>query len=151
MISGRAIVFLLTLSLILLFAQCGQKESVIAPNIAALLGTWQLVEPDSTYDVTLTFAYDSRNPPQDITPFNVTGKASVNSYSARLFATLDGTLSADNVASTDMAGSPQALQFERVYFDNLGTVARYELPAPNQLRMYHGGKQPGVLVYKRIK
>lgn len=136
--------------LLLLLTQCGPKESVVAPNVAALVGTWQLIEPDSSYSVTLQFAYDTRNPPQDITPFNGSGKASVNTYTLRLFATLDGTMSADNLANTDMAGSPQAMQFEKTYFGSLSAVARYELPTQNRLRIYHGGQQPGVLVYKRI-
>ena len=136
--------------LLTLMVQCGKKEVVIAPTIAALEGTWQLIEPDSTHQVTLQFAYDSRNPPHDVTPFNASGKASVNKYSLRLFATVDGTLSGDNLASTQVAGSVEATQFEQTYFDNLITVARYELPTQTQLRLYHGGKQPGVLVYKKI-
>lgn len=144
---------LLSIGVALLFlgltTRCGKKESVVAPNIAALVGTWQLIEPDSTYGATLQFAYDSRNPPQDITPFNASGKAAVNSYTLRLFATLDGTMSSDNLANTDVAGSSQAGQFERQYFAGLNSVARFDLPAPNRLRLYHGGNQPGVLIYKK--
>jgi hypothetical protein len=149
MIVFRTISAVTALLFLILTAQCSKKESVVAPNIAALVGTWRLIEPDSTYGVTLQFAYDNRNPPQDVTPFNASGKAAVNGYTLRLFATLDGTLSADNLGSTDMAGSPQAMQFEQAYFDKLNTVARFDQPAPNRLRLYHGGKQPGVLVYQK--
>ncbi|MBD2752183.1 META domain-containing protein [Spirosoma validum] len=145
---------LLSVSIALLFlgltTRCGKKESVVAPNIAALVGTWQLIEPDSTNGVTLQFAYDSRNPPQDITPFNVSGRAAVNGYTLRLFATLDGTMSADNLGYTDMAGSPQAMQFEQTYFASLNAVARFDLPTSGRLRLYHGGSQPGVLTYKKV-
>ena len=150
MISHRAISVVIATLFLFFMVQCGKQESVVAPTIAALIGTWQLIEPDSTYGVNLQFAYDTRNPPQDITPFNASGKSSVNTYTVRLFATLDGTLSAENLGNTEIAGSPQAIQFEQAYFDNLKTVARYELPTNNQLRLFHGGKQPGVLVYKRI-
>lgn len=138
------------LLLLMLTTQCNKKESVVAPTIAALVGTWQLVEPDSTYNVTLQFAYDTRNPPQDITPFNASGKASINTYTVRLFATLDGTLSADKLVSTYKAGSPEATKVEQTYFDGLSAVARFELTASNQLRLYHGGSQPGILIYKKV-
>lgn len=137
--------------LIILTSRCSQEESAVAPNVAALIGTWRLIEPDSTYGVTLQFAYDPRNPPQDITPFNAGGKSSVNAYTVRLFATIDGTLTADNLGSTEIAGSPKAMQFEQTYFDNLKAVARYELSTQNRLRLYHGGQQPGVLVYEKMK
>lgn len=138
--------------LLLLFTtQCSKKDLSVPPTIAALIGTWQLIEPDSTYGVTLQFAYDPRNPPQDITPFNAGGKSAVNAYTVRLFATIDGTLTADKLGSTEIAGSPKAMQFEQTYYANLKAVARYELSTQTQLRLYHGGQQPGVLVYEKMK
>ncbi|GAB2599417.1 hypothetical protein GCM10027190_54250 [Spirosoma areae] len=116
-----------------------------------MVGTWRLVEPDSTYNVTLEFAYDTRNPPQDITPFNASGKSSVNTYTVRLFATLDGLLSADDLVNTDIAGDPKAMRFEQSYFGNLKAVARYEITNTTRLRLYHGGDQPHVLVYEKVK
>ncbi|RYF62746.1 MAG: hypothetical protein EOO39_29755, partial [Cytophagaceae bacterium] len=118
---NRPIAFLL---LLLLTSQCSQKEAIVAPKIATLIGTWKLVQPDSTYDVTLEFAYDSANPPHDITPFLANGKASVNTYTLRLFATLDGVLVADNLASTNVAGTPDAMAFEQTYFTNLKAAVR---------------------------
>lgn len=147
----RAIRVYVVLLLAVLTTHCGKRDSVVAPTIAALEGTWRLIEPDSTYRVTLQFAYDTRNPPQDITPFTASGKAAINDYNLRLFATVDGTLSAENLGSTKVGGSAQAMQFEQLYFDNLTTAARYELPTQTRLRLYHGGKQPGVLVYEKIK
>lgn len=146
----RPIRFIAACLLLLFTAQCSEKESVVAPNIAALIGTWRLVEPDSTYSVTLQFAYDTQNPPQDVTPFNASGKSSVNTYNVRLFATIDGTLSSDKLGSTEVAGTPKAMLFERTYFDGLKAVARYELSTQNRLHLYHGGPQPGVLVYQKL-
>ncbi len=137
---------------IILTSQCKQEETVVAPQIANLIGTWRLVEPDSSYAVTLTFAYDMENPPHDITPFLASGKAQVNTYTLRLFATLDGMMSADDLASTKVAGSPEAMKAEQTYFTNLKAAVRYELTTDNsQLRLYHGGEQPHLMVYKRMK
>lgn len=136
--------------LLFVLSQCGSSEPKLAPKIAELIGTWQLVEPDSTYAVTLTFALDTNNPPHDITSFKASGKSSVNEYNLNLFAAIDGMMLADQLGSTKIAGSPDAMQFEQTYFTNLRATARFELPTPNQLRVYHGGSLPRVLVYKKI-
>ncbi|MFD2932170.1 META domain-containing protein [Spirosoma flavum] len=141
---------IVSLLLLLLLSQCSQKETVVAPQIAHLIGTWRLVEPDSSYAVTLHFAYDKDNPPHDITPFLASGKSSVNSYTLRLFATLDGMMSADNLASTKVGGTPEATTFEKTYFANLEAAVRYELTADNRLRLFHGGAPPHIMVYKRM-
>lgn len=142
---------LIVISLVslLIMTQCGHEEPVLAPNVESLIGTWRLVGPDSTYGTTLKFALDTANPPLDITPFNASGKASVNSYTLRLYATLDGTLSADHLGYTDMAGSQESMKFEQTYFKNLNAVARFELPKPNRLRIYHGGELPHVMEYEK--
>lgn len=150
MFLSRLVQVSLVLLLLTLTTHCGKKDAVVAPAVAALEGTWRLIEPDSTYRVTLQFAYDTRNPPQDITPFNANGKAAINDYTLRLFATVDGTLSAENLGSTKVGGSVEAMKFEQLYFDKLTTAARYELITQTRLRLYHGGKQPGVLVYEKI-
>lgn len=144
---NRPIVFLLIL---LLASQCSQKEAIVAPKIANLIGTWKLIEPDSSYAVTLQFVYDSANPPHDITPFLATGKAPVNTYTIRLFATLDGVLVAENLANTDVTGPPDAMVSEKAYLTNLKAVVRYEVTTNDLLRLYHGGAQPHVMVYKRM-
>lgn len=145
--TNRIIIWLLFL---LLTNGCSQKESVVAPQIASLLGTWQLIEPDSSYAVTLNIAYDTANPPHDVTPFKATGKSSVNDYSVNLFATLDGMLSADELGSTKKAGPPEAMIVEQTYFTNLKAAVQYKIITNNQLRITHGGSQPHVLVYKRL-
>jgi hypothetical protein len=117
--------------------------------LANLLGTWELVGADSAYNVSIAFSYDDRNPPIDITPFLTTGKSAVNQYSARMFATIDGTMQINELANTEIAGSPAAMQFEAAYFDKLRTVVRFESPMQNELHLYHGGSSPGMLVFRK--
>ncbi|GAB4015685.1 META domain-containing protein [Spirosoma koreense] len=140
-------------SLLLVFlTQCGKKEdTVLAPNIAPLVGTWQLTEPDSAYTVTLVLALDTDNPPHDVTPFIASGVSSINEYGARMFAVLDGTMTFDQLSSTKKAGPTQAMTYEQTYFNNLRAVVRYELPTATQLRLHYGGEKPGTLIYKKIK
>lgn len=135
---------------ILLLTGCGSKEVELAPQIKRLIGTWKLVEPDSSYAVTLQIEYDTANPPHDVTPFLVTGKSSVNEYNLRLFATIDGMMSADNLSSTKKAGTPEAMKFEQAYFTNLRAVVQYKLVTEKRLQLLHGGEQPHVLVYEKL-
>lgn len=133
----------------ILTTQCRQKEITLAPNIEKLIGTWRLVEPDSAYAVTLTFALDTDHPPHDVTSFKVSGKAAVNNYSLRMVAAIDGMLSSDNLLTTEIGASPQIMVFEKNYFRGLNATVRYDLPAENRLRLYYGGLQPGVLIYQK--
>ncbi|GAB3892575.1 META domain-containing protein [Spirosoma agri] len=144
---NRLAVSLLLLAIVL---GCGKREHEVAPVLANLLGTWQLTKPDSSFAVTIQFTYDNRNPPIDITPFLASGKSSVNDYTARMFATVDGTMQINEVVSTEKAGSGAAKQFEQEYLANLATVVRFESPTATQLYLYHGGPKPGVLVYKKL-
>ncbi|MBN8823981.1 MULTISPECIES: META domain-containing protein [unclassified Spirosoma] len=146
-----SVIYLSISCLLLLIStvQCKRSESELAPKIAGLIGTWKLVEPDSTYDVTLVFALDTAHPPQDVTSFKASGKAGVNAYTLNLFAAIDGMMMADQLNSTYKAGTPVAMQFEQSYLKNLKAVARYELTTDHQLRLYHGGDQPRVLVYEK--
>lgn len=145
----------LSITRILFFASfialngCKSKDIVLSPKIASLVGTWRLVEPDSSYPVTLVFALDTDNPPLDITPFLANGKSSVNDYSVRLFATIDGMMSADGLGSTKKAGSLEATAFEQRYFTNLRAVVRFDLVTPDRLRLQHGGESPHFMIYER--
>lgn len=141
--------FLLISSLVVLNG-CRSKDIVLAPQIANLVGTWKLVEPDSSYAVTLVFALDTANPPLDITPFLASGKSSVNDYNVRLFATIDGVMSAENLGSTEKAGTPEATKFEERYFKNLKAVVRFEMLTPDRLRLQHGGESPYAMIYRRL-
>lgn len=143
-------IFLLFSSLVVLNG-CKSKDVILAPQIASLVGTWQLVEPDSSYAVTLVFTLDTANPPLDITPFLASGNSSVNDYNVRLFATIDGMMSAENLGSTQRAGTSDATKFEERYFTNLKAVVRFDMITPDRLRLQHGGESPHVMTYKRIK
>ena len=137
--------------ILLSLTRCGSKEVALAPQITNLIGTWRLVQPDSSYAVTLEFAFDTANPPHDVTPFLASGKSPINDYTLRLFATIDGMMSADDLSSTKRGGTPDAMTFEQTYYKNLRAVARYELTTNNQLRLYHGGDLPRVMVYEKVK
>ncbi|GAB3981257.1 hypothetical protein GCM10028806_50650 [Spirosoma terrae] len=139
----------LALLLFALFAGCGKRNREVAPALANLIGTWQLADSDSSYAVTLEFAYDDRNPPIDITPFLASGKSSVNQYSARMFATIDGTMQINELANTEIAGTSAAMQFEANYFAKLRSVVRFEETSSNELRLFHGGSTPGSLLFKK--
>lgn len=135
---------------ILLLVQCNREERGVAPGVAQLVGTWQLVTPDSAYAVTLLLALDTANPPNDIVHFKANGKSAINTYNAFLSAAVDGLMVVTNVASTKIGGSSEATTVEEAYFTSLRTVVRYELSADNRLRLYYGGDKPGVLVYRKV-
>lgn len=141
---------LLASFVILLMAQCSREEREVAPNVAKLVGTWQLVAPDSAYAVTLLLALDTVNPPNDIIHFKASGKSAINTYTAFLSAAVDGLMVVTSVGSTKIGGSPEATAVEQAYFSSLRDVVRYELTTDNRLRLYHGGDRPGVLVYRKI-
>ncbi|MBC3783631.1 META domain-containing protein [Spirosoma utsteinense] len=136
---------------ILSLAQCNQEKREVAPSVAKLAGTWQLLGPDSTYATTLVFALDTANPPNDIIHFSAAGKAAVNTYNGFLSAAVDGLMIFTSVGSTKIAGPPAAMQFEQLYLASLREVVRFELPTDSQLRLLHGGEKPGILVYKRVQ
>lgn len=144
-------VALVALLLIVSMTGCGKEEVELSPKITNLIGKWRLTEPSSAYGVTLEFTYDSANPPHDVTPFLVNGMSSVNDYNIRFFAAIDGMMTTSNLSSTKKGGSTDAMQFEQTYFENLRAVVRYELPTDNQLRIYHGGSEPHLLIYERVK
>lgn len=143
--------FLLMLIMAGALVQCHRAEPVLAPAIVSLIGTWRLVEPDSTYGVTLTIELDTKNPPHDVTPFLASGKSPANEYTLQLFVSIDGMMLSDNLSTTERGGTQQAMTFEKRYYANLRAAARYELPVPNRLRLYHGGETPYVMVYEKIK
>lgn len=138
-------------SLLIIFQCCKGEDPVLSPKVAQLVGTWQLVEPDSSYNVTLEFALDSANPPNDVTPFKAKGKSSVNAYDGFFSAAVDGLMILVRLGNTEIAGSLEATQFEKAYFESLRNVVRYEVTDKNRLRLFHGGTKPGILVYKRIE
>lgn len=138
--------------LFVLLSGCSKdKEPVVALKVVPLIGTWQLISPDSSYGITLSFVVDRNNPPVDVTPFIVDGRSSVNTYNGRIYAAADGMMYTSSLGSTKVAGTSAAMQFEETYLANLKTVARFEVTAQDQLRLYHGGDKPGILIYARLK
>lgn len=135
---------------ILLMTQCGSDNREVAPGVAKLVGTWQLVGPDSAYAVTLVLALDTAKPPKDVIHFIANGKSTINTYGGFLSAAVDGLMVFTDVNSTKIGGSPDATNVEQTYFTDLRAVVRYELQADNRLRLYYGGNSPGVLIYKKI-
>ncbi|AQG81496.1 META domain-containing protein [Spirosoma montaniterrae] len=130
---------------------CQQSDYQMAPNVARLVGTWQLRDSTTVYAPTLQFELDTENPPLDITPFKASGKASVNTYNGRLSASLDGMMVVTGLGQTKIGGSPEAMRFEQTYFANLKSVARFKTTEDDRLYLYFGNPQPGTLIYERIK
>lgn len=137
--------------LLISLAQCRQRESELSPQIASLVGTWRLVAPDSTYKTILTIELDTANPPHDITPLLANGQSAINAYTLRLFAAIDGTMSSESWSTTEIAGAQTAMAFEQTYFRNLRAVVRYQMTPENRLYLYHGGSQPRVLTYEKVR
>lgn len=55
------------------------------------------------------------------------GRSAVNSYGGRYAVLPGGRMLIDSVYSTEMAGTPEAMAAEAVYFELLGSVKRYAL------------------------
>ncbi|WP_435352783.1 META domain-containing protein [Emticicia sp. SJ17W-69] len=146
----------LTITLIissLLMMACG-KESVEAanPNLSALstsglLGQWKFKGYADgkvpAYDVTLEFKdEEGKN--------TLNGRSSVNFYFAT-FETNDATktMTISTIGSTKIAGTPEANQFEMVYYERLRNVAHYELKTNNTLLLYLSNPAKEVMYFER--
>lgn len=73
------------------------------------------------------------------------GTGGVNSFSGPYEATGDGALTFGPLASTLMAGPPEAMEVEAAVFGHLGTVTRYDTDGAT-LRLY-GADGRGLLAY----
>lgn len=155
----KTILIALLTGMLVSAAGCEEKETILPPDADRLEGEWQLAEPTSTYVVTLRFTDKKRFVDALKTPvtYQLAGRASVNQY----FATAsigagarydtESQFSVSTIGATKMAGPPEAMAFETDYFQKLGKVERYELTNRNQLKLYYGGENPGLLVYEKIK
>ena len=139
----------LVIALLLLINACRSESATLAPNVAQLVGIWELREPLSPYTTTLQLAFDTANPPRDITPFLVSGKVAVNPYDGRLSAALDGMMVFTKLGNAPVGTSASA-SFGQTYLANLKSVVRYEVFAPNRLRLHYGSPQPGVLEFEKL-
>lgn len=124
----------------LLMIECTEKTIEAADaNLSAasksdLLGQWKFKSytdgktPD--YDVTLEIKDEEGK-------FTLNGRSSVNFYFASIEADeTKKTMTLPVLGSTKIAGTPEANQFEMVYYDRLRNVERYEIKDKNTLVFY---------------
>lgn len=130
---------------------CQRDAPQLAPNVARLVGTWQLRQSTIATPVTLQLSLDTANPPQDITPFLLKGQAPVNTYSGRLSAGLDGTMVCTRLEATEITGTTAANQTEQTYLANLKSAVRFAVTDENRLSLFYGNPQPGALEFDRVK
>ena len=138
-------------TLLMSFSGCEREEVNQPVNIAGLVGNWKLIEPGS-FDVTLVIepvAQTWEKLPVQL--LGLSGKSAVNTYNSSLSCKdrSKPEIIISEIGATKMAGSSEAMQFEKAYFANLKAVNRYELTSNNRLRLYYDGMQPGTLVYEK--
>jgi hypothetical protein len=143
----NCLIFFFTL---LLLTQCRSGETKIDPGMARLIGNWTLTDATSSGSVTLKIALDAANPPHDITPFLASGKGLLNEYSARFYGSIDGKISADTFTNTEVNGASETVLAEKIYFSQLTRLVRYQLVSDNELKLYYGGTQSGVLTFAKM-
>ncbi len=141
---------------LLITAACKPEETVVPAEPEQLAGDWKLIEPVSTYQISLRLAQDTATLSVIPFGFRLSGESSINCYSG-VFSYNAGNLmdarsqvAISRFGSTQRGGSSEAMQFEQVYFTHLRAANRYDLTDQNHLRLYYGGAQPGVLVYNRM-
>ncbi len=146
----------LTITLIissLLMIACTEKNIEVADaNLSALstsglLGQWKfkgyLDGKTPAYDVTLEFKdEEGKN--------TLNGRSSVNFYFAT-FETNDltKTMTVSEIGSTKIAGTPEANQFEMVYYERLKNITRYEFKTNNTLLLYLSNPAKEVMNFER--
>jgi len=135
----KKLTMLLIISSLLIIA-CTQKAIEAADanlselNTSSLLGQWKFKGYSDgkapTYDVTLEFKEEEGKN-------TLNGRSSVNFYFAS-FETDESkkTIELSVLGSTKIAGTPEANQFEMVYYDRLRNVERYEFKDKNTLVFY---------------
>ena len=135
---------------LLLLCQCKQRAVEPPPAIAALVGTWTLMQPDSAASTTLSFSLDTANPPHDIVSFYVQGKGLQHPYKGRMYATVDGTMQIQELTQTASTDSGlTSLQIDRLYLTKLGSTARFNQLSDGTLQLYFGSPSSGILSYKK--
>ena len=110
---------------------------------ASLAGTsWQLsawsASSSDPSDFNITANFDDAS---------VGGRSAVNTYGADYTASSDGDLRITQIVSTQMAGSPEAMHAEELYFNLLGEVRSYRMTAETLIMTDAGGHD--VLVFDR--
>jgi heat shock protein HslJ len=131
-----------------------KKETIETTNMSLaaltttdLIGQWKFVgyadKKIPLYEITLEFKNEeSKN--------TFSGRSSVNFYFAS-FATDESkkTMSVSGLGSTKIAGSPEANQFEMIYFERLRNIERYEFNDKNSLILYLSNPVKEVMYFER--
>jgi heat shock protein HslJ len=109
-------------------------EKGVAPD-ADLVGSWTLAAIDGE-------AVEAVGATPDLRVFEdgkVAGVAGVNRFNAEIQAT-DGRVLFGPVATTKMAGPPEAMELENTYLARLGAVSSYEVEG-DTLRLWAGDNE----------
>ena len=117
------------------------QEVSDAAVLDGLVGAWVLVTVDGE-----PVPEVGKQPTMEISDDGtVRGVGGVNRFSTRV-EVADGRLSFGPTAATKMAGPPEAMDLESLYFTRLGTVLNYEIDGET-LRLW--ADENGALVFKR--
>ncbi len=108
-----------------------------------LVGAWRLVTVDGG-----PVPEVGKQPTMEISEDGtVSGVGGVNRFNTRI-EVVDGRLSFGPTAATKMAGPPEAMDLESVYFTRLGAVSTYEIDGET-LRLWAGDNE--ALVFERFE
>jgi len=105
----------LLISLLMFFSGLFGCKSLA--NTSWELTAWS-VSAHNPQDYTFTLAFDTKT---------FSGQSAVNSYGGQYTAFKDGRLIISGIYSTEMAGTPEAMATETVYFELLNSAKRYKL------------------------
>ncbi|GAA4449267.1 hypothetical protein GCM10023189_08490 [Nibrella saemangeumensis] len=112
-------------------------------GVNQLIGHWRLIEPASSYTVTMDITPDSSQGGNN--RYRINGLSSVNYYFSSLTVSGSDAVALETIGATKRGGSAEAMQFEQSYFNKLKAVNRYQLSG-NRLTLYAGSER---LVYER--
>ncbi len=156
LLNGKIKMAKLTITLIissLLMIACTQKTieaanaSLSSLSTSGLLGQWKFKSysdaKSPVYDVTLEIKDEEGK-------YTLNGRSSVNFYFAS-FETDESkkTITLSGLGSTKIAGTPEANQFEMVYYERLRNVVKYELKDRNTLIFYLSSPSKEAMYFER--
>jgi heat shock protein HslJ len=114
----------------------GEEQPVLNGTSWTLTG-WAEVDPvPSQVTITAEFADD-----------RVAGQAGVNRYHASITSATDGSLQVDQVATTRMAGPPEAMTAEAAYLRRLQAASSYRIDGDSLVVLDGDGRSS--LTYSR--
>jgi len=111
--------------------------SATLANTEWKLAAWSVSSTDpKSYTMTLNFDENG-----------FFGRSAVNNYFGSYEAGTDGTLEIGMIGSTEMAGPPEAMQAEFIYFELLGQVKKYTLTASALMLLDENGNE--LLIFEK--